>query len=253
MREGVPPLGAWERLIIAVSLVLAGFLVIDPLVLGVARGFDDETRAFFRRFTDLGKSGWILVPLGAAVLALYLFRTREFRFRMATAWGYLIQLAGFAFVAIAGASLTASLSKNIIGRARPKFFDTVGSVEFEPLTFNYDYASFPSGHAATICALAATLAIVWPRARVYLFTAAAWVAATRFLIGSHYLSDAAGGAALGFLFPYLLRERMATRRILFEKRPDGTIALRGRRLWPWLAGEARNTLLPHGDTMAQSG
>lgn len=234
MSQLISRLSGIEKAAIAGSLAVAVFLVVDPLILQSVRSFDPETRAFFKSFTDLGKSGWILIPLGLAVIGLYLFRTRDHSFRMFVAAGYMIQLTGFIFVSVAVASLAGSLTKNIIGRARPKFFDQVGPVEFQPFTFDYDYASFPSGHATTICALAAALGILWPRARVLLFVAAAWVAATRFLIGSHYLSDALAGAALGFSVPFLLRDRMAARRWLFEKKVDGTKELRGLRLWLWI-------------------
>lgn len=237
MSQLISRLSGIEKAAIAGSLVVTVFLVVDPLILQSVRSFDPETRQFFKSFTDLGKSGWILVPLGLAVIGLYLFRTRDHSFRMFVAAGYLIQLTGFLFVSVAVASLAGSLIKNILGRARPKFFDSLGPVEFQPFTFDYDFASFPSGHATTICALAAALGILLPRARVLLFVAAGWVAATRFLIGSHYLSDALGGAALGFFTAYLLRNRMAARRWLFREKADGTKELRGLRLWPWIASQ----------------
>ena len=251
MIHSVSRLSGPERSILAASLVAAAFLVVDPLVLQAVRGFDDDTRGIFRSFTDLGKSGWILLPLGAALLGLYLYRSREFRFRVLGGTGLAIQLLGFLFISVAGASLAASLIKNIIGRARPKLFDSVGAVEFQPFTFDYDFASFPSGHATTIFALAAALAVLWPRARIYLLVAAGWVAATRFLIGSHFFSDAIGGALLGGIFPYALANRMAARRWLFEKDGGGAIVMRGARLRSWLQASLRQKLLPASDTMAQ--
>lgn len=220
-----------EKAALAGSVVAAIFLVIDPLVLQAVRLLDPGVRSFFRSFTDLGKSGWILIPLGVAIIGLYLYRARQYSLRALVASGYMIQVTGFVFVSVAATSLAGSLIKNIIGRGRPKFFEQVGSVEFRPFTFDYDFASFPSGHATTICALAAALGILWPRARVLLFVAAAWIAATRFLIGSHYLADVLGGAALGFSAPYLLRDRLAVRRWLFEKADGGGVRLRGQRLW----------------------
>lgn len=222
-----------QRAAIAVSVILAGFLVIDPLVLQAVRQFDSGTRDFFKSFTDLGKSGWILVPLGLAIIGLYFFRRCASGFRRAAASGYMMQLLGFLFLAIAGVSLSSSLIKNILGRARPKLFDTLGPFEFQPFTFDYDFASFPSGHATTICALGACLAILWPRWRALLFALAACVAATRFLIGSHYISDVMAGGMLGFGFPYFLRGRMAERRWLFKKTKCGEIKLRGGLLGPW--------------------
>ena len=223
------------------SLLVLGFLLVDPLILQVVRSFDTETRAFFKQFTDLGKSAWILIPTGLAVIGLYFYRAREFRLREAAAAGHVMQLCGFIFVAVAGASLTASLVKNILGRARPKLFDDLGTVAFQPFTFDYEYASFPSGHATTIIALAMAMALLWPRARVFLFSVAAWVAATRFLLGSHYLSDVLGGAALGIAFPWLLRDRLAARGWLFRKTTEGGVVLRAKRLRRWIAARGSAT------------
>lgn len=223
-----------ERAAIIGSLLVVGFLLVDPLILEVVRSFSSQTRTFFKWFTDLGKSTWILIPTGLAVIALYFYRAREYRLRETAAAGYVMQLFGFVFVAVAGASLTAGLVKNILGRARPKFFDDLGALAFQPFTFDYDYASFPSGHATTIIALATALALLWPRARIYLFAVAGWIAATRFLLGSHYLSDVLGGVALGVAFPFLLRDRLAARGWLFRKLENGGIELRAKRLRRWI-------------------
>lgn len=235
MSQLVSRLSGIEKAVIAGSLVVATFLVIDPLILQSVRTLDPEARALFRSFTDLGKSGWILILLALAAIGITVFRAREISFRASVAAGYTLQLLSFLFASVALASLAGSLIKNILGRARPKFFDTLGPVEFRPFTFDYDYASFPSGHATTIFALGTALAILFPRARVLLIVAAGWVAATRFLIGSHYLSDALAGGCLGFCVPYLVRDRLAVRRWLFAKKADGTIHLRGGCLWPWMS------------------
>lgn len=252
LSDTLAPSARTEWAVVIVSLVFAAFLLVDPIVLQTVRLYDDETRSFFRSFTDLGKSGWILIPTGAVAIALYAYRRREYRLRLAAAAGLAMQIVAFVFVAVGGTSLASSLIKNILGRARPKFFETMGPIEFQPFAFDYDFASFPSGHATTICALGATLAILWPRARFFLMAAAVWIAATRFLIGSHFLSDVVGGVLLGFWGPYLLRDRLAVRRWLFEWRGDA-ITLRGARLRQWIVAEARASLLPRSDTMAQSG
>ena len=52
-----------------------------------------------------------------------------------------------------------------------------------------------------------------------LYTVAAWIASSRVLIGQHYFTDAVGGAILGTVFPFIVRERFAFRRWLFEPLP----------------------------------
>ncbi len=233
----------FEKTIVALSVIAASFLLIDPLILEVVRGLDPGVRGFFRSITDLGKSSWILLPTGLAFILLAALRTRDIGLKAAAAYGYVAQIVAFLFVSVAVAGIVASLAKAIIGRARPKLFDTLGSFAFEPFAFSSDFASFPSGHATAICALAAALAIVRPRLRVPLFVAAAWIAATRFLIGSHYLSDAAAGALLGSAVPHILRARLAERRWLFAKDAEGHIRLRGRRLLAWTVEQIRRSLL----------
>lgn len=223
-------LRAHEKAAIAVSVMLAAFLVLDPLVLAAVRGFDPELRRFFRLLTDLGRSGWILIPAGAGILVMTWLRAREVRYRRAVIYGYVSQWLVFLFAAVALSGLLASLSKNIIGRARPKFYDELGPLTFRPFTFDSDFASFPSGHATSAGALAGVLAILWPQARIPLFVAAAWIAGSRFLIGAHYFSDAMAGCALGVAFTYLLRDRLARRRWLFERDAAGQVHVRGQAL-----------------------
>lgn len=242
--ERFAALGAVEKTAILLSLIAACFLVIDPLVLQAVQRLDPDVREGFRDLTDLGKSSWILLPTGGAIILLHVLRTREIGLRAAAAYGYTAQIFAFVFVSVAGAGIISSLVKNVLGRARPKLFEQVGSFDFSPFAFRADFASFPSGHATTIAAFAAALAILWPRARVVLFVAAGWIAATRFLIGAHYFSDAVAGMLFGGAFPYWLRARLAARRRLFIQGDDGAIRLRGRRAWGWIMAEVRAGLVP---------
>ena len=223
-------LSAIERAVIVVSVVSATFLVVDPLVLDATRGFHPGVRMFFKILTELGRSNWILIPAGLGILILGWMRASEMQLRRAVVYGYAAQLLIFLFAAVALSGLTSSLIKNILGRARPKLFETFGSLEFQPFTFDADFASFPSGHATTAGALAGVLAIIWPKARLPIICAGLWIAATRFLVGAHYFSDALVGFAFGISFAYLLRNRLAVRRWLFERDQTGTVRLRARGL-----------------------
>jgi len=218
----------FELTLIVLSAVVASFLILDPLVLSAVHGLDPGARRFFRLLTDLGKTGWILIPSGVAIIALAWLQARARSTRRKVILGYASKLLVFLFAAVALSGIAVSLTKNIIGRARPKFFDELGSFEFRPFTFDYNFAAFPSGHATSIGALAGVLAIIWPGARVPILLAGAWIAATRFLIGAHYFSDALAGFALGLAFAYFLRDRFARRGWLFRKDHTGAVRLRGR-------------------------
>jgi membrane-associated phospholipid phosphatase len=223
-----------EQAVLALSCVLIGFLLIDPFVLERVKGLPPDVRSLFKTVTNLGRSNWMLIPTGAAVaLALVLRRTHQ-GLRTAAAHGLIASTIGFVFVSVGGAGLIATLVKNIIGRARPKLFAIGGPLDFQLFAFLPDHASFPSGHATNIFALATVIAILWPRARVLIYTAAAWVAASRVLIGVHYFTDAVVGAIFGGLFPYWVRDRFAARRWLFERTPCGGYRLRGTRTQRWL-------------------
>jgi membrane-associated phospholipid phosphatase len=223
-----------DQVLIAVSLALAGFLLIDPLMVEAAGALQPGVRKVFKTITDIGKSNWMLIPTGAAVALALVLRKRDLGFRKAPAYGLIASTIGFVFVSIGGAGLIATLVKNILGRARPELFETMGPFEFKLFAFSSDYASFPSGHATNIFAFATVIGMLWPRGKVLLYTIAAWIAASRVLLGEHYFTDVVFGAILGTLVPYYVRDRFAARRWLFERTPEGGYRIRGQRTQRWL-------------------
>jgi membrane-associated phospholipid phosphatase len=93
------------------------------------------------------------------------------------------------------AALSANILKHVIGRPRPKFMHA-GNLELSPVTGS-GWDSFPSGHAAAAFAVATVLAARFPRAKWPLLATAVAIAASRVVRGSHFLTDVAGGTALG--------------------------------------------------------
>ena len=140
----------FEQIVLALSLVFLGFLLIEPVMLERARTLTPETRKFFRTITDIGRSNWMLIPTGAALVLALVLRKRHVGFRNSAGYGLIVGTIGFVFVSVGGAGLIANLAKNIIGRARPKLFDQVGVLDFKLFAFDPDYASLPSGHATNI-------------------------------------------------------------------------------------------------------
>ncbi len=230
LTERMTRLAAYEKAALALSVLVCAFLIIDPLVLKVVREFDPGTRNFFRGLTNLGKSGWILSFSGVLVLLFTWLGAQQISRKKSAGYRLAQQLFLYLFATVALSGVGVSLLKNILGRARPKYFEKLGPIEFQPFTFDHSFASFPSGHATTAGAMAGVLAFVWPGARVPLFIAGAWIASTRFLIGAHYFSDTVVGCAIGVAAAYFVRDRLALRDWLFRKNKDGSIKLRGQAL-----------------------
>ena len=109
--------------------------------------------------------------------------------------------------AYALASLVSALTKDAVGRERPRG---------EHLIALPDTASFPSGHATTAFAAAVALGLLVPAARWWALALAALISWSRVELGVHYWSDVVGGALIGTLVAVLVvavaRRAGATRR-----------------------------------------
>jgi lipid A 4'-phosphatase len=184
----------------ALALLLVLLLSMAFVDRPVARFFHDSDptlRAVFQFITQFGLSkGYLAVSaLIFAGFRLAAFAARDQRLTATLAlWA---RRALFVFVAVASAGIVADLIKLIFGRARPKLLFADGFYGFTWGADQADYWSFPSGHAATITALAVALYLLWPRGRALYLAAALLVAASRIIITAHYLSDVVMGAAIG--------------------------------------------------------
>lgn len=178
---------------VLIALLLAGLVAacyrfVDIPAATWARGLAPGTVAVFRVVTALGYSG----PWLAALAIVYpIARWRLRRPQVA-------QRALFVFVAVALSGLVVNLVKWVAGRWRPDpFFEVPSRYGFALFEFGYARSSFPSGHATTAAALACALALLYPRWRGLWSVAAALVAASRVLVGSHYPGDVVAGLWLG--------------------------------------------------------
>src|SRR5256885_11897536 len=103
------------------------------------------------------------------------------------------------FLAVAVSGILVDLLKVIIGRPRPKLLFSAGNYEFGWIGLSAEHWSFPSGHAATAAALAAALWCLWPQPVLFYVIGAALIAASRVVMGAHYLSDVIMGVFIGVL------------------------------------------------------
>ena len=88
--------------------------------------------------------------------------------------------------------------KRLVNRRRPC---ELGSVSWHNL-LPPDRSSFPSGHSITAFTVAAALGSFYPAAWPALIFCAASVAASRLVLGMHFLSDVLAGSAIGMALGY---------------------------------------------------
>ena len=127
-----------------------------------------------RRYSTLGEHGAVWVIGGAAAAVLDPPRR--------SAWARATAVVG-------GAYLTSSTIKAAIGRQRPAV-PTLPHLMGTPTGL-----SFPSSHATSSFAAARAYSRLLPAGPLYL--AAVAMALSRLVLGVHYPSDVAAGAALG--------------------------------------------------------
>ena len=126
-----------------------------------------------------GGDGWLWYAMGAVILAF----GGEQRFR-----------ALAAAVLAAGTGILLFLRiKKLTGRKRPCAYEPHCWAKLLPP----DQFSFPSGHTITAFAVAVSLSRFYPDLTIGLLFCAISVAASRILLGMHFLSDVLAGAAIG--------------------------------------------------------
>lgn len=198
------------------SLIAFCVLVIDAAFFEWSRTVSAPIREFFGAITEAGDSGFYLIPCGVLLLVLLFTNYTLISQQAQSIAGSVVARGVFIFTAIAAPSLVITIVKRIIGRARPKHYDSEGVWSLEPIAFDASYAAFPSGHSTTIAAVAVAFALFVPgRWRMVIFLAAGWVALSRAVIGAHYLSDVIIGVICGGTGALLVALYFARRGLVF--------------------------------------
>ncbi len=200
----VKKIAASGIIILAICLVSIAFA--DRTVAVTVRALDHTITGFFSYVTRLGESTAYLVTFGILFLLLYpasrVKRWSEYRQRLRQyAWCFL-----FLFASIAVSGLLVDILKVVFGRFRPIVFYNTGKYGFTFFKLSpASMLSFPSGHTNTIFAFMTALYLLVPRYRFFYFTIAVLVAASRVIIGAHFLSDVVAGAYLGIITTLYIR------------------------------------------------
>jgi undecaprenyl-diphosphatase len=207
----------------AIALIAFAMLFLDTWMIVHQRALARWVVVAFENITDLGQSGWLLVPLGTVLVVLAAISSPAIgRFGQ----GLVASIAarvGFVFVAVALPGVLVTIVKRLIGRARPYTWETGGSLNFEPFRWSSDFASLPSGHGTTAFATAFAIGALYPRLRIPLWTLAAIIALSRVAVSAHYPSDVLAGALIGALGALVVRNWFAVRRLAFVVAPDRSV------------------------------
>jgi undecaprenyl-diphosphatase len=207
---------------LAVVAVAVSMFLLDAWAMDAVRHLPSRFIAAANRFTDLGKSGYFLIPLGALLLALAALDTPAMpRFARLVLAAWAVRL-GFVFAAIAAPSLFVTIVKRLIGRARPNVPNT-DVWTYHPFAWQPAYASLPSGHATTAFAALVAVGAILPQARALMWIYAVLIALSRVVVVAHRPSDVIAAAAVGSAGAWLVRQWFAARRLGFAVASDGSI------------------------------
>ena len=184
-------------------LTLAAFVVsviwIDRPVAQLFQTDHDRLFAVFTEITKFGLGDTWLVPTGLATIVLVAIGYSP-RFTAAKerwlAWAI---VPGYLFASIGAAGLAADILKILIGRTRPTLLFRDGQFTWTGLSFHANHWSLPSGHTATVAALATAMTVLWPRHAMAYALLAGLVALSRIGLDEHYVSDTIVGAWLGIM------------------------------------------------------
>jgi undecaprenyl-diphosphatase len=196
---------------------------VDGWAIETAQGLPRWIFVPFDELTDFGKSGWFLVPLGLGLaLTAALASPALSRFTQLVSAALAVRLA-FLFTAIAVPSLFVTIIKRLIGRARPFVGGQADPFHYLPLVWRSEYASLPSGHAATAFAALVAFGLLWPRLRMIMWAYALIIALSRVVVLAHHPSDVVAGAIAGAVGAWLVRDWFAARRLGFAIDADGRV------------------------------
>ena len=182
---------------------------------------------FFENITVLGDSAWYFIFSIFFFLVAYFLKKsnflKKYNFLLPNIQYYALLL----FFSILSSGIIVQLIKHIVGRLRPpsfllnEFYLPFLSVNSDPsfniFTLNSSFHSFPSGHTATIFAVALVFSLMISKLKYFFYFSAIIVSVSRVVIGVHFATDVVCGifvAYVGFKIALLAVSR------LFKEKKD---------------------------------
>ena len=212
------PLGKrfWTGFAVFTLCILAIMTLVDAPTAELVRAIPKRVRKAFYFYTEIGRSAYILWATGLASLASLGIVFSQMARRRAVHLRHLFYDVFFMFYCVAISGLLAMTFKNFLGRARPPLMELLGEWHFSPFAIEWEFASFPSGHATTFGAVAAVLAFRFPRYWPAWLAIALTGAASRVILQVHYVSDVVAGLCLGAGLTWVTARYLAARGSMFR-------------------------------------
>jgi undecaprenyl-diphosphatase len=205
---------------LVVALIAVTMLKIDGHAITEQRLLAPWFVEMFAGITDIGQSGWVLVPLFVGILVAAVVSSPALGRVEQLVLASLVARAGFLFMAVAVPGIVVTVVKRFIGRARPYLFETGGPFDFQPFRWDPNYASLPSGHTTTAFATAFAIGALYPRIRWPIWIVACLVGVSRIIVSAHYPSDVLAAAVIGVLGAIAVRNWFAMRRLAYYVTTD---------------------------------
>lgn len=197
-------------IVLWIAATLMAYWYIDPLPHLFENGFFEQPSVKLLATVGRHLGTWPLAPLLVAIVLIA--ATGRWKRLLVTVFiGFVIQTA-----------LTEGI-KWLAGRPRPWQMPDPEAF-YGPST---EYHSFPSGHASFIFVFATICGHYFPRWRAGFYALATFVAASRVVLGAHYVSDVAFGALIGVLSGWAVLALWPAQRGAAQTASDG-----GERLKP---------------------
>jgi membrane-associated phospholipid phosphatase len=181
-----------------------------------------DVQLAFDAITEIGNSRWYMFPslALAALIALYLRYGHPVE-KARRIWRWLSGSFLFLFFSVFIPGFFLNLVKWTAGRARPKLMLREEYFGFDPIKFDPDYNSFPSGHAQVSICVALAVGCFFPKARPWLLAVAVIIAVSRIVILVHFISDVMASIAIALSFSWVIQAWYRDKGYLFTPAPGG--------------------------------
>ena len=194
-------------------LRLVLWIVLSLLLLTVAFVADDrvanwlklQSSGFWKQFAiycSKAGEGWVVALVGG-VASVLLFLGRRFE---GSRRALLVAMTGL----LTGGAAT--VIRSLLGRTRPSSHELQGFYgvwhDSHLIIGKYEFASFPSGHVATVIGLAAAAWLLDRRLGVLATLYAVLVSWSRIALGCHHFSDEVAAALLGIYGAHVVLTRL---------------------------------------------